>query len=82
MSDGLFHVNLKNNDNYATMHIHENIGTKRCVVNESSMLWHWRLGNISINRIKRLVNDGVLSTLDFSDFETCIDCMKGKQTNK
>ena len=29
-----------------------------------------------------LVNDGVLSTLNFTDFETCVDCIKGKQTNK
>ncbi|RVW41039.1 Retrovirus-related Pol polyprotein from transposon TNT 1-94 [Vitis vinifera] len=40
------------------------------------------LGHISIDRIKRLVNDGILSTLDFTDFETCVDCIKGKQTNK
>lgn len=46
------------------------------------MLWHRRLGHISIERIKKLVNDGVLSTLDYLDFETCIDCIKGKQTNK
>ena len=63
------------------MHVHT--GTKRCVINEdSSMLWHLRLGHISIQRIKRLVNDGVLSTLDFTDFHTCVDCIKGKQTNK
>ena len=29
-----------------------------------------------------LVNDEVLSTLDFTDFETCVDYIKGKQTNK
>ena len=46
------------------------------------MLWHQRLGHISIERIKRLVNDGVLSTLDYTDSETCVDCIKGKQTNK
>ena len=28
------------------------------------------------------MNDGVLSTLDFTDLETCVDCIKGKQTNK
>lgn len=49
---------------------------------DSSMLWHRRLGHIFSDRIKRLVNDGVLSTLDFADFETCVDCIKGKQTNK
>ena len=46
------------------------------------MLWHRRLGHISIERIKKLVNDGILSTLGFADFETCVNCIKGKQTNK
>ena len=49
---------------------------------DSSMLWHRRLGHISIQRIKRLANDGVLSTLDFTDFHTYVDYIKGKQTNK
>jgi len=58
-------------------------GVKRCVVNEeSSMLWHHRLKHISIEKIKRLVNEEELSTLDFADFETCVDYIKGKQTNK
>ena len=38
------------------------------------------MGHISIQRIKRLVNEGVLSTLDFTDFETCVNGIKGKQT--
>ena len=46
------------------------------------MLWHRRLGHISIERIKKLVNDEVLSTLNFADFETYVNCIKGKQTNK
>ena len=63
------------------MHVH--IGTKRCTINEdSSLLWHQRLGYISIDRIKRLVKDGVLSTLFYIVLETCVDCIKGKQTNK
>ena len=63
--------------------MHVTVGLKKCVMNEeSSMLWHRRLGHISIERIKKLVNDGVLSTLDFADFETCVNCIKGKQTNK
>jgi transposase InsO family protein len=81
MSNGLFHINLQNNDCYNATHVHA--GIKRCVMNEdSSMLWHKRLGHISIDRIKRLVKDEVLSTLDFTDFEICVDCIKGKQTNK
>ena len=46
------------------------------------MLWHRRLGRISIERMKKLVNEGVLSTLDFANFETCVHCIKGKKTNK
>lgn len=41
-----------------------------------------KLGHISTERIKRLVNDGVLPILDFTNLGTCIDCIKGKQTNK
>jgi hypothetical protein len=40
------------------------------------------LGHISVDRIKRLINDGVLKTLDLSNFNTCVDCIKGMQTNK
>uniref|UniRef100_A0A2N9GK36 Retrovirus-related Pol polyprotein from transposon TNT 1-94 n=1 Tax=Fagus sylvatica TaxID=28930 RepID=A0A2N9GK36_FAGSY len=81
LSDGLYCINLQNNATYDSMHVHT--GIKRCVINEdSSKLWHRRLGHISIERIKRLVNEGVLNTLDFTDFETCVDCIKGKQTNK
>ena len=29
-----------------------------------------------------MVNDKVLNTLDLADFDTCIDCIKGKHTNK
>ena len=79
--DGLFHIQLQNDITYNSMHV--TAGLKRCVMNEeSSMLWHQRLGHISIEKIKKLVNDGVLSTLDFADFETCVNCINGKQTNK
>ena len=77
-SNGLFSINLQYN---AVLHTH--IGNKRCIMNEdSSILWHQRLRYISIDRIKRLVNDKVLNTLDFADFDTCIDYIKGKQTTK
>jgi len=81
LSDGLFCINSQNNTTYDSMHVHT--GIKRCVIDEnSSKLWHQRLGHILIDRIKRLVNEGVLNTLDFTDFETCVDIIKGKQTNK
>ena len=47
----------------------------------SSFLWHKRLGHISKFRLQELVKQNVLPTLDFNDFETCIDCLKGKMIN-
>ncbi|KAL0408429.1 UNVERIFIED_CONTAM: Retrovirus-related Pol polyprotein from transposon TNT 1-94 [Sesamum radiatum] len=81
LSNGLYHINLQSDALY-TLHVYANAGIKRCVMNEDScVLWHRRLGHISIERIKKLVNDGVLNTLDFTDFDTYVGCIKGKQTN-
>jgi hypothetical protein len=35
----------------------------------------------AIERIERLVKDGVLKIHDFTNFSTYVDCIKGKQTN-
>ena len=32
--------------------------------------------------MERLVKDGILSKLDFSDLSTCVECVKGKLTSK
>ena len=45
------------------------------------MLWHKHLGHISNQQIQRLVLEEILDPLDFSDFQVCIECIKGKQTN-
>ena len=45
------------------------------------MLWHRHLGHISNQCIQRLVSEGILDSLDFLDFQVCIECIKGKQTN-
>jgi len=29
-----------------------------------------------------LIKDGILVNLDFSNFDTCVDCVKGKITSK
>jgi len=47
----------------------------------STTLWHKRLGHISKQRIQRLVLDEILDPLYLSDFEVCIECIKGKRTN-
>ena len=56
-------------------------GTKRKLNENSATLWHKRLGHISKQRIQRLVLDEILDPLDLSDFEVCIECIKGKRTN-
>ncbi|RVW41008.1 Retrovirus-related Pol polyprotein from transposon TNT 1-94 [Vitis vinifera] len=59
------------------------VGCKHARMNlSSSMLWHKCLGHISKQRLERLVRDGVLSDLDFSDFETCVVYLKGKMIAK
>ena len=45
------------------------------------MLWHRGFGHISNQRIQRLVSERILDPLDLSDFQVCIECIKGKQTN-
>ena len=45
LSDGLFHIQLHSDVTYNSMHV--TAGLKRCVIHEeSSMLWHRRLGHI------------------------------------
>ena len=54
-------------------------GVKRKLTDEnSSSLWHKRLGHISKRRIERLVSDEIIDSLDFTDFEICTNCIKGK----
>ena len=49
---------------------------------KSSTVWYKRISNISRQRMERLINDEILPNLDFSDFDTCVDCIKGKLTAK
>jgi hypothetical protein len=51
---------------------------KRCDDTTSVKLWHYHLGHISRGRIKRLIKDDILTPLDFSNSNYCIDCIKGK----
>ena len=61
--------------------LHHNVGTKPSLVNEqSAFLWHKRLGHISRERMERLIKNEILLDLDFKDLNTCVDCIKEKQT--
>ena len=56
-------------------------GTKRKFEDANSgTLWHQRIGHISINRVERLVSEGILSSVKFTDCDICVDYIKGKQT--
>ena len=57
-------------------------GTKRKLNEDSATLWHKRLGYISKQRIQRPVSDGILEPLDLIEFQVCVECIKGKRTNK
>jgi transposase InsO family protein len=59
-----------------------NISAKKPRLNELSptYMWHCRLGHISENRMKRLHNDGLLTSFDFESYETCEACLLGKMT--
>jgi len=59
----------------------ESHGTKRKIDNtQSGALWHKRLGHISKNRVERLVSNGIFESIDFTHFDVCVECIKGKQT--
>ncbi|KAK9683434.1 hypothetical protein RND81_10G141100 [Saponaria officinalis] len=59
----------------------ESRGTKRKFNKENTAsLWHKRLGHVSKERIQRLVSNGILDSIDFTNFDVCISCIKGKQT--
>lgn len=52
-------------------------------MNENSSTLRRRiLGHTSRDRIKRLANNGILITLNFADFEACVDFIKEKKTKK
>uniref|UniRef100_A0A2N9EWH4 Integrase catalytic domain-containing protein n=1 Tax=Fagus sylvatica TaxID=28930 RepID=A0A2N9EWH4_FAGSY len=79
LCDGLYKLDL--DPNYPSSHnVFATIGSKRVNDEFSSMLWHRRLGHISRERMERLTRNGILDSLNFSDFQTCVDCVKGKLT--
>jgi len=51
-------------------------------IETSSMLWHIQLDHISRPIIERLIKDGIFVNLDFSNFDTCVNCVKGKIASK
>ena len=61
--------------------MHHNFGIKCSMLNEIfAYLWHKHLGQISKERIMRLLNNENFPNLNFTNLKMCVDCIKGKQT--
>jgi hypothetical protein len=76
MIDGLFLLNLDSSDT----HVH-NIDAKRLKSNDNSTyMWHCRLGQIGVKCMKKLHSDGLFESLDFESLERCEACLMGKMT--
>jgi hypothetical protein len=81
--NGLYRIDLIPSFELNYLSIHVDFGIKMIKIDEdSSMLYNRKFYHISIERIKRFMNDKVLNTLDFIDFGTYVDCIKEKQTTK
>ncbi|KAK1670359.1 hypothetical protein QYE76_058518, partial [Lolium multiflorum] len=74
--NGLFLLSLDSSDT----HVH-NIDAKRIKLNDNSTyMWHCRLGHIGVKRMKKLHSDGLLESLDFESLDRCEACLMGKMT--
>ncbi|KAL0559430.1 hypothetical protein IC582_004040 [Cucumis melo] len=55
---------------------------KRQKVSSNAFLWHLRLDHINLNRIGRLVKNGLLSQLEDNSLPPCDSCLEGKMTKR
>jgi hypothetical protein len=80
--DKLYLLSIKDFINVVSSENNVNVSSsknkRKRIDDVSPKLWHCRLGHISRGGIERLVKESILSPLEFSDFEQCIDCIKGK----
>ncbi|KAA0034863.1 gag/pol protein [Cucumis melo var. makuwa] len=49
---------------------------------ENAHLWHLRLGHMNLNRIEKLVKNGLLSELEENSLPVCESCLEGKMTKR
>lgn len=69
-------LKLKQNNEYASFHVENNVSKRPRIKDRSSILWHKCLGHIFKERIQRLIKDDILVSLDFGDLDTCVDCIR------
>jgi hypothetical protein len=80
--DKLYLLSIKDFINVVSSENNVNVSSsknkRKRIDDVSSKLWHRRLGHISRGRIERLVKESILPSLEFSDFEQCINYIKSK----
>ena len=78
----LYSLNLdyKYSKSLLSYHVHESSRKQNRVNENSSILWHKRLGHISREMMEHLVKYGILVSLYFSDFNICVECIEAKYT--
>ena len=70
------------NDLYTNNHC---LVATQAKINETSQLWHRRLGHVSIHLITKLINNDLVKgipNLSFEQNKICDACHVGKQTKK
>ena len=53
---------------------------KRIYHNNNTHLWHLRSGHINLDRIERLLNNGLLNELEDDSLSSCESCLEGQMT--
>lgn len=76
--DGLFHLEMNGSIN--CMDKDASRPKRPREVDNSTKLWHLKLGHISQDRIHRMAKDGSLGSLDPAPMPTCESCLQGKMT--
>lgn len=78
LSDSLYKLSLHLSFKQSFF-VNSSLNNKRDRINKnSSMLWHRWLGHIFKQGVKKLVKEGILWSLNFTNFVTCVDCIKVK----
>jgi hypothetical protein len=82
MHDNLYLLSIKDSINVISSEndviVASSKNKRKRIDKVSSKLWHHCLGHISRRRIEHLVKGIILLPLEFTDFDQCIDCIKGK----
>jgi hypothetical protein len=75
--DGLYVLDLDCNETHINI-----VDAKRCNLSDdnTTFMWHCRLGHVGVKHMKKLHSDGLLGSLDFDSFDMCETYLMGKMT--